>query len=80
MKYKVKIKQVETYEREFIVEANNADEARKNAEKAIEQDYPNGYYQDLLTEDVKDYKTTYTSKGKATEKDIKILAELEYDN
>ena len=79
MKHKIKITIVETYEKEFLIEAGDEEEARANAEKAVEHDYPCGYYQDLITEDIKDYSITYAAEGMASEEDMRKLIELEYE-
>ena len=79
MKFKVSIRRVEIYERGFIVEAEDKDEALKNAKLAMEQDLATGYLQDKLTEDVVNRADWIRPAGPATEEDIHSLIEMDFE-
>ncbi len=79
MKHKVIIRRVEIFERGFIVEAEDKDEALKNAKLAMEQDLATGYLQDKLTEDVVNRADWIRPAGLATEEDIHSLIEMDFE-
>lgn len=79
MKFKVSIRRVEIFERGFIVEAEDKDEALKNAKLAMEQDLATGYLQDKLTEDVVNRMDWIRPVGPATEEDIHSLLEMDFE-
>lgn len=72
MKFKVSIRRVEIHEREFIIEAEDKEEAIANAKLSLEQDLAASY---LLTEDTK--KTDWIRPlGPASVEEIRSLTEM----
>ena len=78
MKIKIKITRTIIQEREFIIEANDNDEARKNAKLALHQT-PDGLITKTLASSDKSNAMWYWPKGAASKEDTETLPEITFE-